>query len=205
MRHFKLRTSLLLLQNQISPLQYSQQLCCYKSEDSAEVSQLSTLNNSLCSAGNSRCGADLLSFPNASICSILISLKQKPLPRTPFHTTTHLNEFIFVSKASQTVTSPFMGKLWFLSSSSLKALTTAWLSRLISPIPFRPGRSRKGKNKIFAKNASSQSSLPGESKTQAEYRASSVSVSFSSAMLLETSKTHVTNFISAVSDVKKAS
>lgn len=115
---------------------------------SIKISQLSTLKSSLCNAGNSKWGADLFSFPKASMCSILISLKKKTKNHTNIIQTIsnfYLNVGIFVSKASQTVTSPLMGSEWFRSSSSLNALTTAWLSLLISPTPFKPGRSKNKK------------------------------------------------------------
>lgn len=54
---------------------------------------------------------------------------------------THLSVGTLASKASYTVTSPFMGTEWFLSSSNRSALNTAWLSRPISASPLKPGRS----------------------------------------------------------------
>lgn len=57
------------------------------------------------------------------------------------NSTTHLSVGTLASKASYTVTSPFIGTEWFLSSSNRSALNTAWLSRPISASPLKPGRS----------------------------------------------------------------
>lgn len=93
--------------------------------DTSSSVQLSTLNSSLWSAGNSRCGCERLNFANASICNSEISRSCG----------------IFARIASHTVTSPLIGVRWFRSSSDLSALITACESLVISARPFSPGRS----------------------------------------------------------------
>lgn len=54
---------------------------------------------------------------------------------------TYLSVGILFIRASQTVTSPLIGMVWFLSSSIRRARKHAWPSRAISANPFNPGRS----------------------------------------------------------------
>lgn len=54
---------------------------------------------------------------------------------------TYLSVGILFIRASQTVTSPLIGMVWFLSSSIRRARKHAWPSRAISAKPFNPGRS----------------------------------------------------------------
>lgn len=123
---------------------------------------------------------------------------------------THLNVGILFSKVSNTVTSPFNGA-WFDSSSCLIADKLMLKSLEISVLLRTPFRSVENNcqcsvthyrafTQILTWNVLSLR-LPGHRSTKLWYNATSVSVSFISAMLLAVSKIPATSFISSVFDV----
>lgn len=116
--------------------------------------QLSTEKSSLCRAGNSRCGVERLNFASASMCSMFSSLQiANTLVRihAKNQNLSYLRSGIFASSVSPTKTSPLSGNRWLRSSSIRRALRTAWLNRLISATPLRPGRSEDTNLKLKLK------------------------------------------------------
>lgn len=122
---------------------------------------------------------------------------------------THLNVGILFSNVSNTVTSPFNGA-WFDSSSCLIADKLMLKSLEISVLPRTPFRSKmwatnRSVSSVFQKCSRYYGCLekalplrsPGHRSTRLWYNASSVSVSFSSAMLFAVSKIPATSFISS--------
>ncbi|KAH9399825.1 hypothetical protein TYRP_017392 [Tyrophagus putrescentiae] len=79
----------------------------------AAPSQMSTEKSSLWRAGKSRCGAERLNRPSASMCSRESSLRAG----------------VLLSRMSTTVTSPLRKAGWVLPSSSRSALSRAWFRR----------------------------------------------------------------------------
>ena len=77
-----------------------------------------------------------------------------------------------------------MGTEWFLSNSRHKALTTAWLSLPISPMPFRPGRSARNTTREKNENTLSNNfkkwvkylAIEGHTPSTTQFQSPSVSV-----------------------------
>lgn len=87
-------------------------------------------------------------FQQLTALSLIYTLIEGPLSETGLNewivrrlVKTYLSVGILFIRASQTVTSPLIGMVWFLSSSIRRARKHAWPSRAISAKPFNPGRS----------------------------------------------------------------